>query len=157
MKNIVNPNLTDKEEVRYARIAAFVSLLIATYFGINPPSTFIAETVAFAFGLAASSFFPTLLMGIFWKKLSREGAIAGMACGIGFTLGYIIYFQFMGGTEEQLFWGIIPQGIGFVGMLINFTVAFVVNLFSPPPPQHVQEMVESIHIPTGSADVAGTD
>jgi cation/acetate symporter len=156
MKNIVNPNLTDKEEMRYARIAAFVSLLIATYFGINPPSTFIAETVAFAFGLAASSFFPTLLMGIFWKKLSREGAIAGMACGIGFTLGYIIYFQFLGGKPDDYLLGISPAGIGTIGMLVNFTVAFVVNLFSPPPPQHVQDMVESIRIPTGSDEVTGT-
>ena len=156
MKNIVNPNLTDKEEMRYARIAAFVSLLIATYFGINPPSTFIAETVAFAFGLAASSFFPTLLMGIFWKKLSREGAIAGMACGIGFTLGYIIYFQFLGGKPDDYLLGISPAGIGTVGMLVNFAVAFIVNLFSPPPPQHVQDMVESIRIPTGSDEVTGT-
>jgi cation/acetate symporter len=156
MKKILKPDLTDREEVNYARLAAFVALAVATYFGINPPSTFIAKTVAFAFGLAASSFFPTLLIGIFSKRMSREGAIAGMLCGIFFTLGYIIYFQFMGGTEDQLLLGIVPEGIGFVGMLINFTVAFVVNLFSPPPPQHVQEMVESIHIPTGSEDVAGT-
>ena len=154
MKNIVNPNLTDKEEVRYARIAAFVSLLVATYFGINPPSTFIAQTVAFAFGLAASSFFPTLLMGIFWKKLSKEGAIAGMACGIGFTLGYIIYFQFMGGTKEQYLFGIAPAGIGTLGMLINFATAFLVNIVSPPPPLEVQEMVENIHIPSGAGEAS---
>jgi cation/acetate symporter len=154
MKNIVNPNLTDKEEVRYARIAAFVSLLVATYFGINPPSTFIAQTVAFAFGLAASSFFPTLLMGIFWKKLSKEGAIAGMACGIGFTLGYIIYFQFMGGTKEQYLFGIAPAGIGTLGMLINFATAFLVNLVSPPPPLEVQKMVENIHIPSGAGEAS---
>ena len=110
---------------------------------------------AFAFGLAASSFFPTLLLGIFSKKMSREGAIAGMICGIGFTLGYIIYFQFMGGTKEEHLFGISPEGIGAVGMLINFAVAFVVNLFSPPPPQEVQEMVENIHIPTGSMEVPG--
>ena len=154
MKNIVNPNLTDKEEVRYARIAAFVSLLVATYFGINPPSTFIAQTVAFAFGLAASSFFPTLLMGIFWKKLSKEGAIAGMACGIGFTLGYIIYFQFMGGTKDQYLFGIAPAGIGTLGMLINFATAFLVNLVSPPPPLEVQKMVENIHIPSGAGEAS---
>tara|TARA_B110000263_G_scaffold218134_1_gene204609 strand:+ start:2136 stop:3953 length:1818 start_codon:yes stop_codon:yes gene_type:complete len=154
MKNIVNPNLTDKEEVRYARIAAFVSLLVATYFGINPPSTFIAQTVAFAFGLAASSFFPTLLMGIFWKKLSKEGAITGMACGIGFTLGYIIYFQFMGGTKEQYLFGIAPAGIGTLGMLINFATAFLVNLVSPPPPLEVQKMVENIHIPSGAGEAS---
>ena len=152
MKNIVNPNLTDQQEVKYARIAAFVSLLIATYFGINPPSTFIAETVAFAFGLAASSFFPTLLIGIFWKKMSREGAISGMACGIGFTLGYIIYFQFLGGDAKNYLLGISPAGIGTIGMLINFGVAFFVNLFSPPPPQEVQDMVENIHIPSGATE-----
>jgi cation/acetate symporter len=154
MKNIVNPNLTDKEEVRYARIAAFVSLLVATYFGINPPSTFIAQTVAFAFGLAASSFFPTLLMGIFWKKLSKEGAIAGMACGIGFTMGYIIYFQFFGGTKEQYLFGISPEGIGTLGMLINFATAFLVNIVSPPPPLEVQDMVENIHIPSGAGEAS---
>ena len=156
MKKILKPDLTDREEVNYARVAAFVALAVATYFGINPPSTFIAKTVAFAFGLAASSFFPTLLIGIFSKRMSREGAIAGMLCGIFFTLGYIIYFQFLGGTPDQLLFGIVPEGIGFVGMLINFAVAFIVNLFSPPPPQHVQEMVESIHIPTGSMEVPGT-
>ena len=155
MKKILKPDLTDREEVNYARVAAFVALAVATYFGINPPSTFIAKTVAFAFGLAASSFFPTLLIGIFSKRMSREGAIAGMLCGIFFTLGYIIYFQFLGGTPDQLLFGIVPEGIGFVGMLINFAVAFIVNLFSPPPPQHVQEMVESIHIPTGSMEVPG--
>ena len=152
MKKIIKPELTDREEVNYARLAAFVSLLVATYFGINPPSAFIAKTVAFAFGLAASSFFPTLLMGIFWKKLSKEGAVAGMACGIGFTLGYIIYFQFLGGETDELWWGISPEGIGAIGMLVNFAVAFVVNLFSPPPPQEVQDMVENIHVPSGAGD-----
>jgi cation/acetate symporter len=152
MKKIVKPELTDREEVNYARLAAFVSLAVATYFGINPPSAFIAKTVAFAFGLAASSFFPTLLLGIFWKKMSREGAIAGMICGIGFTLAYILYFQFLGGTKEQHLLGISPEGIGTIGMLINFAVAFIVNLFSPPPPQEVQEMVENIHIPSGATE-----
>ena len=154
MKKILKPELTDREEVNYARLAAFVALAVATYFGINPPSTFIAKTVAFAFGLAASSFFPTLLLGIFSKKMSREGAIAGMICGIGFTLSYIIYFQFMGGTKEQHWFGISPEGIGTIGMLINFAVAFGVNLFSPPPPQEVQEMVENIHIPSGAGETA---
>ncbi len=152
MKKIVKPELTDREEVNYARLAAFVSLAVATYFGINPPSAFIAMTVAFAFGLAASSFFPTLLLGIFSKKMSREGAITGMICGIGFTLAYIIYFQFLGGTKEQHLLGISPEGIGTIGMLINFAVAFIVNLFSPPPPQDVQEMVENIHIPSGATE-----
>jgi cation/acetate symporter len=154
MKKILKPELTDREEVNYARLAAFVALAVATYFGINPPSTFIAKTVAFAFGLAASSFFPTLLIGIFSKRMSREGAISGMICGIGFTMGYIIYFQFMGGTKEQYLFGISPEGIGTIGMLVNFAVAFGVNVFSPEPPQEVQDMVENIHVPSGAGEAS---
>ena len=152
MKKIINPNLSDKEEVKYARMASFAALVVAVYFGINPPSAFIAKTVAFAFGLAASSFFPTLLMGIFSKRMNREGGIAGMIGGIVFTSGYIVYFQFLGGTADQYLFGITPEGIGFIGMLINFAVAFAVSSFTPPPPQYVQEMVESIHIPNGASE-----
>ena len=148
MKKIIRPDLSDKEEVKWARIASFIALLIATYFGINPPSTFIAKTVAFAFGLAASSFFPTLLLGIFSKRMNKEGAIAGMIAGIGFTFSYIVYFQFMGGTSDQYFLGITPEGIGFIGMLINFAVSFLVRSFTSPPPKNVVEMVEEIHIPS---------
>tara|TARA_S200000501_G_scaffold51773_2_gene41770 strand:+ start:1904 stop:3568 length:1665 start_codon:yes stop_codon:yes gene_type:complete len=148
MKKIIRPDLSDKEEVKWARIASFIALFIATYFGINPPSTFIAKTVAFAFGLAASSFFPTLLLGIFSKRMNKEGAIAGMIAGIGFTFSYIVYFQFMGGTSDQYFLGITPEGIGFIGMLINFGVSFLVSSFTPPPPKNVVEMVEEIHIPS---------
>lgn len=154
MKKIVKPDLSDQEEVRYARFASFAALLVAAYFGINPPSAFIAKTVAFAFGLAASSFFPTLLIGIFSKRMNREGAIAGMLCGISFTIGYIVYFQFLGGHKEQYFLGITPEGIGFIGMLINFGVSFMVSAFTTPPPLEVQKMVESIHIPSGSGDAA---
>lgn len=152
MKKIIKPSLTDKEEMNYARIASFAALLVAAYFGINPPSAFIAKTVAFAFGLAASSFFPTLLIGIFSKRMNREGAIVGMLCGISFTIGYIVYFQFLGGHADQYFLGITPEGIGFVGMLINFGVSFLVSSFTPAPPQEVQDMVERIHIPSGSGD-----
>ena len=148
MKKIIRPDLSDKEEVKWARIASFIALLIATYFGINPPSTFIAKTVAFAFGLAASSFFPTLLLGIFSKRMNKEGAIAGMIAGIGFTFSYIVYFQFMGGTSDQYFLGITPEGIGFIGMFINFAVSFLVSSFTSPPPKNVVEMVEEIHIPS---------
>ena len=148
MKKIIRPDLNDKEEVMWARIASFVALLIATYFGINPPSTFIAKTVAFAFGLAASSFFPTLLLGIFSKRMNKEGAISGMIAGIGFTFSYIIYFQFMGGIEDQYLFGITPEGIGFIGMLINFVVSFLVSSFTSPPPKNVVDMVEEIHIPS---------
>ncbi|MFT5882160.1 MAG: cation/acetate symporter [Crocinitomicaceae bacterium] len=154
MKKIIKPTLSDKEEVRYARIASFVALSVAAWFGINPPSAFIAETVALAFGLAASSFFPTLLMGIFSKRVNKEGAIAGMVCGIGFTIGYIVYFQFLDGPKDQLLLGISPAGIGFVGMLINFAVTFIVSAFTPAPPKEVQDMVESIHIPSGSGDAS---
>lgn len=148
MKKIIRPELSDKEEVKWARIASFIALLIATYFGINPPSTFIAKTVAFAFGLAASSFFPTLLLGIFSKRMNKEGAIAGMIAGIGFTFSYIVYFQFMGGTSNQYLFGITPEGIGFIGMIINFIISFIVCMFTSSPPKEVVEMVEEIHIPT---------
>ena len=154
MKKIIKPDLSDKEEVRYARMASFVALSVAAWFGINPPSEFIAETVALAFGLAASSFFPTLLMGIFSKRVNKQGAIAGMVCGIGFTISYIVYFQFLDGPKDQLLLGISPAGIGFVGMLVNFAVTAVVSAFTPAPPKEIQEMVESIHIPSGAGDAS---
>jgi len=147
MKKIIKPDLTDKEEVNYARMASFVALAVAAWFGINPPSAFIAKTVAFAFGLAASSFFPTLLMGIFSKRVNKEGAISGMIAGISFTFGYIVYFQFLGGKTEDYLLGISPEGIGCIGMLLNFAVTFTVSAFTPPPPQEIQDMVESIRLP----------
>ncbi|MBT8037732.1 MAG: cation acetate symporter [Verrucomicrobiae bacterium] len=156
MKKIIKPDLSDKEEVRYARMASFVALGVAAYFGINPPSTFIAKTVAFAFGMAASSFFPTLLMGVFSKRVNREGAISGMIVGISFTFGYIVYFQFLGGRVEDYFLGISPEGIGCIGMLLNFAIAFIVSAFTPPPPQEVQDMVESIRLPDDPDDEKGT-
>ena len=149
MKKIVKPDLSDKEEIKYARIASLGALLVAMWFGINPPSTFVAKTVAFAFGLAASSFFPTLLMGIFSRKMNREGAIAGMVSGILFTMAYIIYFQFMGGTKEQYLWGISPEGIGFLGMIINFVVAFTVVQFTKAPPKEVIELIDNVRFPGG--------
>jgi len=151
MKKILKPDITDKQEIRYARMASFGALVIAAYFGINPPSSFVAKTVAFAFGLAASSFFPTLIMGIFSKKINKQGAIAGMISGIGFTLGYIIYFQFI--TESKDYWfGISPEGIGFIGMFINFMVAFTISSITPPPPKEIQNMVEDIRIPKGTGN-----
>ena len=153
MKKILKPDISDKQEMRYARLASLGALLIAAYFGINPPASFVAKTVAFAFGLAASSFFPTLIMGIFSKRVNKQGAIAGMITGIGFTSGYIVYFQFL--TDSKDYWfGISPEGIGFVGMLINFSVAFVVSNLTPPPPQDVQEMVENIRIPKGAGQAS---
>jgi len=154
MKKIVKPELSDREEVNYARGASFVALAVAAYFGINPPSAFIAQTVAFAFGLAASSFFPTLLIGIFSKRMNKLGAISGMLAGMVFTSSYIVYFQFLGGTKEQMLFGISSEGIGFVGMLINFAVAFLVRPFGGEPPKEVQEMVEQIHIPSGAGEAS---
>ena len=151
MKKIIKPDISDAQEIRYARIASFGALVIAAYFGINPPSSFVAKTVAFAFGLAASSFFPTLILGIFSKKMNREGAIAGMICGIVFTFSYIVYFQFLSESKDYWF-GISPEGIGFCGMLINFAVAFTVRSFTQAPPRGVQEMVEEIRIPRGAGD-----
>ena len=152
LKKIVSPGMSDRQEVLSARIASFTFLVIAAYFGINPPADFVAKTVAFAFGLAASSFFPTILMGIFSKRVNREGAIAGMIAGVALTLSYIIYFQFY--ADHKNYWlGISPEGIGFVGMLVNFAVTIAVSAITPPPPQEVVDMVESIRTPqnAGSA------
>ncbi len=146
MKKIVSPGMSDKVEVAWARGASFVFLAIAAYFGINPPSEFVAKTVAFAFGLAASSFFPTILMGIFSKRMNREGAIAGMIAGIGLTLGYIVYFQFIVDHTDYIF-GISPEGIGFVGMIVNFVVATLVSRVTPAPPQEIVDMVTNIRVP----------
>jgi len=147
MKKVIKPELSDKEEIRWARGASLGALLVAAYFGINPPSTFVAKTVAFAFGLAASSFFPTLVMGIFSRRMNKEGAIAGMVAGITFTLGYIIYFQFMGGTKDQYLFGISPEGIGFLGMFVNFIVAAVVASLTPKPPEEIRELIERVRTP----------
>ncbi|MDF1813926.1 MAG: cation acetate symporter [Verrucomicrobiales bacterium] len=154
MKKIINPGLSDKQEVTSARLASLGALIVAAYFGINPPSSFVAKTVAFAFGLAASSFFPTLLMGIFSKRMNKWGAICGMMAGITFTLAYIVYFQFCGGTPEQYLFGITPEGIGFIGMIINFVVAAIVCAVTPKPPVEIQAMVENIHIPRDAGEAS---
>jgi len=149
LKRVFVPSITEKQELLAARIAAAFAVMIAGYFGINPPG-FVAQVVAFAFGLACSSFFPAIILGIFWKKANREGVITGMLVGIIFTASYIIYFKFMGGTPDQFWFGISPEGIGAVGMLLNFVVAMVVGRFTPPPPQEVQELVEHIRVPAGA-------
>ena len=147
-KRILNPNMTDKQELKYARFAAGGAVVIAGYFGINPPG-FVAQVVAFAFGLAASSFFPVIILGIFTKRTTREGAIGGMLAGILFTAGYIIYFKgFVSGATAADWWfGISPEGIGTVGMVINFVVAIVVSRFTAAPPLEVQEQVERLRAP----------
>ena len=149
LKSTFKPDISEKSELFAARVAAGFAVLVAGYFGINPPG-FVAQVVAFAFGLAASSFFPVIILGIFTKWANREGAIAGMTAGITFTLAYIIYFKFLGGTQDQWFFGVSPEGIGTIGMLINFVVAISVSRITAPPPEEVQELVESIRIPQSS-------
>ncbi len=149
MKKVIRPDITEQQELRYARLAAAGAVIIAGYFGIHPPG-FVAQVVAFAFGLAASSFFPVIVLGIFSKRVNRAGAIAGMICGMSFTTAYIIYFKFINpeaNTAAHWLWGISPEGIGGVGMLLNFGVALVLSSFTSPPPTQVQDMVEEIRIP----------
>ncbi|GER93274.1 cation acetate symporter [hot springs metagenome] len=151
IKNVIAPHISEKTELVWARIAAFLAVSVAGYFGINPPG-FVAQVVAFAFGLAASSFFPIIIMGIFWKKTTKEGAILGMLSGIIFTAAYIIYFKFMNpalNKPEHWFLGISPEGIGTIGMVINFVVTFVVSKITKEPPKEVQEMVASLRYPRG--------
>ena len=155
LKRVFVPSITEKQELLAARIAAGVAVMIAGYFGINPPG-FVAQVVAFAFGLACSSFFPAIILGIFYKRANREGVVTGMLVGIIFTASYIIYFKFMGGTPDQFWFGISPEGIGALGMLLNFAVAIVVGRFTPPPPQEVQELVEHIRVPAGASAPKGT-
>ena len=155
MKKVIRPNITEKQELRYARFSAAVAVIIAGYFGVHPPG-FVAQVVAFAFGLAASSFFPVIVLGIFSKRMNRAGAIAGMITGMGFTTAYIIYFKFVHpetNTADHWLWGISPEGIGGVGMLINFGVALAISSRTSPPPQEVQDMVEEIRIPRSEKPV----
>lgn len=149
LKRTFIPAMKDKTELIVARVTVFFTVLVAGYFGINPPG-FVAQTVAFAFGLAAASFFPAILMGIFFKRMNREGAISGMVAGILFTLSYIIYFTFINpelNNVDNWWFGISPEGIGTLGMIINFATAFIVARFTKEPPADIQEMVENIRIP----------
>jgi len=147
-----NPGISEKKELRIARIAAAGAVIFAGYFGVNPPG-FVAEVVAFAFGLAAASFFPVIILGIFSTKINKEGAIAGMISGLIFTLGYITYFKFISPELNNLnhWWlGVSPEGIGSIGMLINFLMCYFVSRFTPAPPQHVQDLIQEIRIPKGA-------
>lgn len=149
LRKWLKPDLSEKQELLAARIAAGAAVCVAGYLGINPPG-FVAEVVAFAFGLAAASFFPAILLGIFMKRMNREGAIAGMVVGLVFTASYIIYFRFMHpelDNEANWWWGISPKGIGTIGMLFNFMVAGIVRCFTSDPPDEVVEMVEEIRVP----------
>jgi len=154
LKRTFMPNISDKQELRAARLAAVVAITISAYFGINPPG-FVASVVAFAFGLAASSFFPAIIMGIFSKTMNKEGAIAGMVSGILFTIGYIVYFKFISpdlNSAENWLFGISPEGIGLIGMVVNFVVAVAVQKVTKDIPAEVIEMVDSIRSPKGSSD-----
>jgi cation/acetate symporter len=149
--HMLRPDATDRQRLLVGRVVIFLAVLVAGYFGINPPG-FVAEVVAFAFGLAAASFFPVILLGIFWKRATREGAIAGMLTGLIFTaamIGMIRSPQIFGTAAPVIdsFFGINAQGVGTIGMLLNFGVMWVVSLVTPPPPAAVQELVESIRYP----------
>ena len=152
LKKTLLPKITEKQELLYARIAAAVAVCIAGLFGIYPPA-FVAQVVAFAFGLAAASLFPVLLLGIFSKRANKEGAIAGMLVGLAFTFTYIAYFKFVApelNSADHWLWGISPEGIGTIGMLLNFSIAIVVSRLTAEPPQSVQDLVDNIRIPSGA-------
>lgn len=149
IKKQFKPDISDKKELLFARVSAGFAVLVAGYFGINPPG-FVAEVVAIAFGLAAASFFPAIILGIFYKKMNREGAIAGMIVGLLFTLAYIGFFKLVYpeyNIQEHWWFGISPEGIGTLGMLINLVVSLIIGMIYPDPPVEVQEMVESIRYP----------
>jgi cation/acetate symporter len=149
LKKTFMPQITEKQELLYARCSAAVAILIAGLFGIYPPG-FVAQVVAFAFGLAAATIFPALLMGIFYKRLNKEGAIAGMISGLIITSAYIINFKFLNvhlNSADNWFFGISPEGFGFVGMIINFIVALIVSFFFTKPPDDIYRMVDKIRQP----------
>ena len=146
-KRILIPAMTERKELLIARIAAGAAVLVAGLLGIYPPG-FVAQVVAFAFGLAASSFFPIIILGIFTTRTTKEGAIAGMLSGILFTGGYIIYFKFIGENNPADWWlGISPEGIGTLGMALNFAVTIAVSAFTPPPPAAVREQILRLRDP----------
>jgi cation/acetate symporter len=154
LKKILIPDITEKQELLFARIAAGLAVILAGYFGVNPPG-FVAQVVAFAFGLAASSFFPAILLGIFSKRMNKEGAVSGMLTGITFTAAYIIYFKFVNpaaNVPERWLFGISPEGIGTIGMVLNFAVALTVSRITSPPPAGVQALIENIRIPKGASE-----
>ena len=152
IKKMMKPDISEKGELVAARLSAIVAVCVAGYFGIHPPD-FVAATVALAFGLAAASFFPAIILGIFTKKMNKEGAISGMIVGVLAMLFYMLKFKFNwfgGGTKEDWWFGISPEGFGTVAMIINFTVSIVISKFTPEPPNEVQEIVVNIRIPSGA-------
>ena len=151
LKGAVRPGISEKGELRAARISVAAAVLAAGYLGVHPPG-FVAQTVAFAFGLAASSFFPAIVLGVFTKSTSREGAVAGMVSGLAFTASYIVYFRFVNPAADvpaNWWFGVSPEGIGTVGMMVNFAVALVVSRFTPRPPASVHALVDGMRAPGG--------
>ena len=149
LKKMVMPKITEKQELFFARCSAAIAIFIAGLFGIYPPG-FVAQVVAFAFGLAASTIFPVLFMGIFYKRLNKQGAIAGMLSGLISTSSYIIYFKFISpnlNTADNWLFGISPEGFGFLGMIINFTIALIVSNFYSKPPNEIYQMIDDIRKP----------
>ncbi len=149
LKRSFMPAITEKQELLYARIAIFMAVLVAGYVGINPPA-YVAQVVAYAFGLAAASFFPAIVLGIFQKRMNKHGAIAGMLAGFTFTAAYIIYFKTINPAADNAanWWlGISPEGIGSLGTLANLIVAIIISKFTPAPPKDVQAIVEDIRLP----------
>jgi cation/acetate symporter len=160
IKSVINPSITEKQELIAARLSAVVAVVIAGYFGINPPG-FVAAVVALAFGLAAASIFPAIVLGIFHKKMNKEGAVSGMVVGLLLMLFYMLKFKFgifdggksaVAGLQSDWWFGISPEGFGSIAMLVNFAVAYIVCRFTAPPPDEVQEIVENIRIPSGAGD-----
>lgn len=155
VKKQIAPNLSEKGELLIARVSAFMAVVVAGYFGINPPD-FVAAVVALAFGLAAASFFPAIFLGIFYKRMNKEGAIAGMITGLGITTFYMMRYKlgWIGGPTTSADWwfGISPEGFGTMGMLLNFVVALTVSYFTPAPPEAIQDMVEEIRVPIKAKD-----
>ena len=149
LKKIVYPNISEKRELIAARTAATLAVCLAGYFGINPPG-FVAATVALAFGLAAASFFPAILMGIFYKKMNKEGAVSGMLVGVSLMLFYMTKFKFGwfgGGSEPDWWFGISPEGFGTFSMLVNFLVAIIVCHFTKETPEKIKKLIEDIRLP----------
>jgi cation/acetate symporter len=163
IKGVFNPGISEKSELLAARFAMAGAIAVAGWFGLHPPG-FAAQVVALAFGLAASSIFPALMMGIFYKRMNNAGAIAGMIAGLSATLVYIFWFKgwfFIPGTEmaantaDNWFMGIQPESFGAVGAVINFVVAIIISKVTAPPPEHIQHLVEDIRVPKGAGQATG--
>lgn len=160
IKMQIKPDISEKGELMWARIGAFIAVIIAGYFGVNPPG-FVAAVVALAFGLAAASFFPAIILGIFDKRMNMQGAISGMVVGISLMVFYMLKFKFglfdggkaaVAGLKDSWWFGISPEGFGTIAMFVNLIVSIVVSRMTPPPPQEVQDIVEDIRIPRGAGE-----